>query len=1164
MRKSLHYIGLLASILLLGGCPLLNQFLDAPESAFEGTPVSGEAPLTVLFNDQSEAGSTNITEWQWDFGDGATSLLRNPSHIYTAPGSYTVSLTVTTSVGTHTALRRDYIRVIEKTKVDFTGTPLSGGAPLTVAFTDTSEPGSEPITSWAWNFGDRSPIGAEQSPTHVYTAPGLYTVSLTVTTAAGSDQETKVQYINIAGAPVADFTSDLSSGAAPLTVKFTDASATGTATVLAYTWEFGDGGTSAERNPTHTYLASGLYAVSLTVQTTAGTDKVTRAQYIRVEQGPAAAFSGLPRSGPAPLSVVFTDESIPGTQAITRRQWDFGDGGLLSTLTNPTRVYTAPGRYDVSLRVTSTAGTDTEVKPAYVTVTPGVTFSASPSTGKGSVAVQFTDQSALGGFPAQAYAWSFGDGGASTVQNPTHTYGAPGVYDVSLAITTELGESVLARPGLVAVRPDTEFSAAPATGAPPLTVTFKDETLAGAVALTGWRWNFGDGGSSTEQHPTHAYTLPGRYTVALQTTTTLGVDSEQKTGLVEVKPVVDFAVDADSGQGTLVATFADTSITGNLNVLGWHWDFGDGASSTAPSPTHTYSAMGTYDVALTITTVLGDERVSKPGFITVAPRVDFTADQVSGDGALAVAFTDKSDAGSLEIASWLWAFGDGATSDEQHPRHDFGPGVFDVGLTITTSQGETSTVKEQLILVKPEVTIGVVQPAGPAPFEASLLDLTQLGAFTLEGRLWEFGDGGTSDEKDPVHVYEDPGKYTVKLTLRTNGGEFSKTVSDYITAQRGPTAAFSHTVIRGGAPADPVTVSYVSLALPGDAPILNQEWDFGESAIATEEAATEANPTVTYPGTLFDTIPQDVSLTVRTVIAENTLLKENLFDAPVAKSLLPEATLDGANFTAITTDASGDIWAIGAAESPLVLRLGPTGAQRWGQVLDSESALHLRALHAPGDGTVYVAGDIEDTAWIGRFSAGGELLWEVRPDPASSFDVRALTTNSDGTVLCAVATESSAGASELKHLTLSSDGRKLKDSLNGLPIDEKAEVQVAASGDGTLWTLITGPGNLTELYRLDPVLRGDWSRMRLDPIPGLPLALIGGDDEQGLVGAFRMADGAVVVRPLNTLDAVLTLEEESDALITLGRGVDGIQLGGLRREKVGERWSVFLEPLPGY
>jgi PKD repeat protein len=572
------------------------------------------------------------------------------------------------------------------------------------------------------------------------------------------------------------------------------------------------------------------------------------------------------------------------------------------------------------------------------------------------------------------------------------------------------------------------------------------------------------------------------------------------------------------------------------------------------NPTHTYDAIGTYDVALTITTVLGDERVSKADFIRVAPSVDFQADKVTGPGALSVAFTDMTDPGALEIESWLWDFGDGGTSDEQHPRHDYTPGLFNVGLTVTTGQGEASTVKEAMILVTPEVTIGVVQPTGPAPYEASLLDLTQVGAFVVEGRLWEFGDGTSSEEKDPVHIYEAPGKYTVKLTLITNGGEFSKTIADYITAQRGPTAAFTHTVIRGGAPADPVTVSYVSMALPGDAPILNQEWDFGESAIATEEAATEANPTVTYPGTLFDTIPQDVSLTVRTVIAENVLVKENLFGAPVAKSVLPEALLDEAVLTAIATDVSGDVWAIGSADSPIVLRMNPEGGQRWGMLFEPESGLTLHGVHAPGDGTVYVAGEAGKTAWIARFDARGELMWEFRLGAASATSGVALSTRADGTVVLAVRSAVGAGEFGLHLMELDERGRVLAINPTLLPLGEGDGVRIAM-GDDEVVAIVGSDSGMSVIWRL---ATGEDAWAIVYTVQGGPREISGVEGLYGIDCAVGEGDSSRIVR-LGFSGAAETLLEVTSHLVAISARDARFEATWLYRLEDGGPWKVGRE-----
>src|SRR5690606_37555800 len=117
-------------------------------------------------------------------------------------------------------------------------------------------------------------------------------------------------------------------GVAPLDVQFTDESEVGTAAITSWTWDFGDGAMSMDQNPLHTYTEPGVYTVSLAIETAAGNDRVERPDLIVVDEGPVADFSGNPVMGAAPLTVAFTDASTSGSREITRRLWDFGDGGL--------------------------------------------------------------------------------------------------------------------------------------------------------------------------------------------------------------------------------------------------------------------------------------------------------------------------------------------------------------------------------------------------------------------------------------------------------------------------------------------------------------------------------------------------------------------------------------------------------------------------------------------------------------------------------------------------------------------------------------------------------------------------------------------------------------------------------------------------------------------
>lgn len=259
----------------------------------------------------------------------------------------------------------------------------TGFAPLVVDFTDTSTPGSAPISSWKWVIGV-TVVSTAPSFDYVFEYPGTYSVSLTVTTAHGTDKVTREDYIQVQATvpPRAAFSADVTEGLPPLTVQFTDESTAGTGTEeLTWLWDFGDGETSDERNPSHQYTKSGKYSVSLTVETEHGKDKETKLNLIDVAvvTGPTADFSATPVSGQDPLTVNFTDKSAPGTSDITSWVWDFGDGATGNTQ-NPTHTYTILGKHTVALTVTTSVGSDVVSKSDLIQLTNTVRYFGGTAT----------------------------------------------------------------------------------------------------------------------------------------------------------------------------------------------------------------------------------------------------------------------------------------------------------------------------------------------------------------------------------------------------------------------------------------------------------------------------------------------------------------------------------------------------------------------------------------------------------------------------------------------------------------------------------------------------------------------------------------------------------------------------------------------------------------
>lgn len=341
------------------GIRLRTSILHAPiEADFSASPTSGVAPLNVEFTDES---SGDYADSEWEFGDAVTSTLTNPWHLYETPGEYTVTLSVSGAGGTDSLTRTNYITVYESIQADFSGSPISGAAPLAVQFTNTS---TGDYDTCSWEFGDGNTSSDCSDPQHVYADSGLYTVVLEVSGAGGADTLTRTNYITAYELVGASLSASPTSGLAPLNVEFTNRS---TGDYDTCTWDFGDGDTHTScGDPSHTYACAGAYTVTLAVSGLGGTDTLTQTSYITVYEPVRADFSGSPTSGLVPLSVHFTNQS---TGDYGTCLWEFGDG-VTSTLESPTHAYTVVRVYTVTLSIDWPGGTDTKIRSAYIVVEP--------------------------------------------------------------------------------------------------------------------------------------------------------------------------------------------------------------------------------------------------------------------------------------------------------------------------------------------------------------------------------------------------------------------------------------------------------------------------------------------------------------------------------------------------------------------------------------------------------------------------------------------------------------------------------------------------------------------------------------------------------------------------------------------------------------------------
>jgi PKD repeat protein len=418
---------------------LFRAGTGSPVADFVATPNSGEAPLAVAFGDRS---SGMISAWSWDFGDGTSSSEVSPEHVFTEPGVYDVTLTVQGPNGSDELLRQRAV-VAQPTVVPsaaFTVSSTSGNAPFSLACGDRST-GS--ITSWSWDFGDGTGSSL-RNPRKVYSVPGTYSVSLTVSGPAGTSNQTEVDLIHVLPPlPVADFSADPGRGFLPLSVAFTDLSSSD---VTSWEWDFGDGTTASERAPVHVYTLPGLHDVTLVVRGPGGSHARVKADLVEALEPLQSVFEVAHPGGIAPVTVQFTDRSTGGA---TSWAWDFGDGDS-SGAQSPSHVYREGGTFLVRLTVghageSSTATATVEIgEPP-----PEAGFSVSTAGGFLPLTVQFTDRSTGN---VTAWQWDFGDGSGSSERHPVHVYYIPGRHTVRLQVWSAGGVDGVALQDLIHVR----------------------------------------------------------------------------------------------------------------------------------------------------------------------------------------------------------------------------------------------------------------------------------------------------------------------------------------------------------------------------------------------------------------------------------------------------------------------------------------------------------------------------------------------------------------------------------------------------------------------------------------------------------------------------------------------------------------------------------------
>ena len=664
-------------------------------ASFTADKNAGCPPLVVNFTDHS---NISPTSWLWDFNNGNTSTLQNPSAAFLGSGLYKVKLIVSNGTETDTVIRT--ITVFNVPVVDFSVNAPNSCLHDTLKFTSNITLGDAPITQYAWGFGN-GVANSTPAAHYLYNQTGSYSITLVVQDSNGcSANLSRPNYVHVFAPPVAAFTASPTSVCATTQlVTFTNHSVGGG---LTYFWQLDNGVTSTNVNPTYTYNNEVANAV-LTVTDSVGC-KSTASQKITVETL-AADFTVSKQNPCTGEKITFINSSnIQGNSWF----WDFGDG-VTTTSSSSTHAYLNPGIYTVKFVVSAGNCRDSVAKVAYITVKQGftvstATFSADSTRSCGQpLNTTFTNTTSVP--PGCTYHWEFGNGDTSNLQHPTEPYTIPGDYTVELVITDSNGCIITGtQAGMIQTAKPVAKFAVDSTVCFGSGLSFHNQST-NAQEFT---WIFGDGDTSYLSSPSHQYAAPGSYNVTLIAYNEAGCDTSiTKVGAVRVTPVhVDFRVNSTfSPCPPFVCLLTNQS---DIRVNKLLWDFGDGYTDTAANPTHIYFYPGVYTVKLIGRTPQGCiDTAVYPDLITVqGPTGQFSVTPTTGCVPLNVTIT----ASPSSNTESLWCdFGDGAiVHDTAHLVHIYNSvRVFHPKFVLTDFVGCTVSYPLDSIITRPVPTLNV-------------------------------------------------------------------------------------------------------------------------------------------------------------------------------------------------------------------------------------------------------------------------------------------------------------------------------------------------------------------------------------------------------------------------------------------------------------------------
>ena len=750
---------------------------------------NGCQPFTVSYVNNTSDYSPFVS-YVWDLGNSSSSTNKNPnSQTFASAGTYTVVLIANDTCGSDTA--QTTFTIYKNPIANFIADTVCNGNLSSFSNLSSLDTASGSIVSHNWNFGDNS-SSTQENPQHTYATAGSYQVQLVVISSFGCS-DTTIKTVVVKENPSITLSVNPNNYACNLaSLNFSSTASNSSSSIDSFIWNFGDGNSSFSQNTSHVYNTYGSYSVTLTV-VSGNTCNAILNQQVNIYLPPVANYS---------VDTVcegnftnFTNTSTTSNAGnISSYQWDFdSDGTFDNSLENPSFKYASSGSYTAKLHITSQYGcSDSISKTVYVYGPIQAAFSYSPSNlGCKSYQVSFTDASVGDSI---SYFWNFGDGTNSTSKSPSHTFADTGIFITSLTVTGVCGYSTVYETIYVYKAPVASFTQIQ-NGCNPFAVNYTN-TSSELSPYASYYWNLGNGSSSSQLNPSAAtFSTPGTYEVILVVSDTCGIDSFKQSFTVYKNPVAAFSFDSVC-QGNQT-TFQDLSSidVGNGTISSYLWIFGDGDSSTAQNPAHTYASAGNYQVQLSILSSFGcSASITKTVLVQENPSVSFSMSPSSQlCNFTPIQFIGSAQNSTSLTDSFVWNYGDGANGTGSSSTHSYtNYGNYNVTLTAVSDNACSNSLSKQVeILVPPQASFSASPVCQGTETQFTDLSVTNNNE-AISGCAWDFDLNGVADDtnRNSSYTFNTSGNFDVQLVITTEYG-CKDTVINNVTVYANPTVAFT-------------------------------------------------------------------------------------------------------------------------------------------------------------------------------------------------------------------------------------------------------------------------------------------------------------------------------------------------------------------------------------